>query len=72
MWPDPACPVRQSSDLVEDVRRLQSRLAQVENHTAQQRAKLLEELETKKKTIMRLQSIIEQQKDYNDIKKGIV
>ena len=62
----------QSSDLVEDVRRLQSRLAQVENHTAQQRAKLLDELETKKKTIQRLQSIIEQQKDYNDIKKGIV
>ena len=44
----------------------------MENHTAQQRAKLLEELETKKKTIQRLQSIIEQQKDYNDIKKGIV
>ncbi|XP_043212653.1 homeobox protein cut-like isoform X2 [Amphibalanus amphitrite] len=63
---------KESSDLVEDVRRLQSRLAQVENHTAQQRAKLLEELETKKKTIQRLQNIIEQQKDYNDIKKGIV
>ncbi|XP_037092154.1 protein CASP-like [Pollicipes pollicipes] len=57
------------SQLVEDVQRLQSQLTELENQSVCQRAKLEEELEQKSNVIQRLEAIIEQQKDYEELKK---
>ncbi|KAF0300230.1 Homeobox protein cut-like 1 [Amphibalanus amphitrite] len=55
--------------LVEDVQRLQSQLSELENQSVCQRAKLEEELSQKSSIIQRLEAIIEQQKDYEELKK---
>ena len=59
----------QICQLVEDVQRLQSQLSELENQSVCQRAKLEEELSQKSSIIQRLESIIEQQKDYEELKK---
>ena len=59
----------QICQLVEDVQRLQSQLSELENQSVCQRAKLEEELSQKSSIIQRLEAIIEQQKDYEELKK---
>ena len=63
------CVPLQICQLVEDVQRLQSQLSELENQSVCQRAKLEEELSQKSSIIQRLEAIIEQQKDYEELKK---
>lgn len=64
-------PSFQIAQLVEDVRRLQTSLAALQEAHAQQLQRLEERLDEKKQHIARLEARLDTQRDYEDIKREI-
>lgn len=61
----------QISQLVEDVRKLQTNIGKLQETTASQIARLEEELIHKRQLILRLEARLEAQKDYEDVKRQL-
>jgi len=59
------------SQLVEDVRRLQSSIGKLQDHTAKEIARLEEELHDKRQHIMRLEARLDAQRDYEEVKRQL-
>jgi len=57
--------------LVEDVRRLQSSIGKLQDHTAKEIARLEEELHDKRQHIMRLEARLDAQRDYEEVKRQL-
>lgn len=61
----------QISQLVEEVSRLQQSLQRLQETSAQATARLEEELEARRQHISRIESKLERQRDYDDLKREI-
>lgn len=61
----------QISQLIEDVHKLQTSIGKLQETTANQIARLEEELSHRKQHILRLESRLETQKDYEEIKRQL-
>lgn len=61
----------QISQLVEDVRRLQSSIGKLQENTAKEIGRLEEELHDKRQHIMRLEARLDAQRDYEDVKRQL-
>lgn len=61
----------QISQLVEEISRLQQSLQRLQESSAQTAARLEDELEARRQHISRLESKLEKQKDYDDLKREI-
>lgn len=61
----------QISQLLEDVQRLQNSIGKLQENSANQIARLEEELEHKRQHICRLEARLEAQKDYNELKRQV-
>lgn len=62
---------KEISQLLEDVQRLQSRIGKLQENSANQIARLEEELEHKRQHICRLEARLDAQKDYNELKRQL-
>ncbi|XP_025410697.1 homeobox protein cut-like isoform X3 [Sipha flava] len=62
---------KEISQLVEDVRRLQSSMGKLQEHTAKEIARLEEELHDKRQHIMRLEARLDAQRDYEEVKRQL-
>ncbi|XP_043476898.1 homeobox protein cut-like isoform X10 [Leptopilina heterotoma] len=62
---------KEISQLVEEISRLQQSLQRLQESSAQTAARLEDELEARRQHISRLESKIEKQKDYDDLKREI-
>lgn len=56
---------------MEDVRRLQSSIGKLQDHTAKEIARLEEELHDKRQHIMRLEARLDAQRDYEEVKRQL-
>lgn len=56
---------------MEDVRRLQSSIGKLQENTAKEIARLEEELHDKRQHIMRLESRLDAQRDYEEVKRQL-
>lgn len=61
----------QVQTLIEDVQRLQSTLAQLRESSSRQLARFEEELQVRSRHIQRLENQLENQKDYQDIRREL-
>ncbi|XP_014293824.1 homeobox protein cut isoform X2 [Halyomorpha halys] len=62
---------KEISQLLDDVQRLQSRIGKLQENSANQIARLEEELEHKRQHICRLEARLDAQKDYNELKRQL-
>ncbi|XP_073999127.1 homeobox protein, cut isoform X4 [Rhodnius prolixus] len=62
---------KEISQLLEDVQRLQNSIGKLQENSANQIARLEEELEHKRQHICRLEARLEAQKDYNELKRQV-
>ncbi|KAF6216279.1 hypothetical protein GE061_000619 [Apolygus lucorum] len=62
---------KEISQLIEDVQRLQNSMGKLQENSANQIARLEEELEHKKQHICRLEARLEAQKDYSELKRQL-
>uniref|UniRef100_A0A1B6G3H9 Uncharacterized protein n=1 Tax=Cuerna arida TaxID=1464854 RepID=A0A1B6G3H9_9HEMI len=62
---------KEISQLIEDVQRLQSSIGKLQENSANQIARLEEELEHKRQLISRLEARLDAQRDYEDLKRQL-